>query len=128
MKSAPPRQLHGVAVDAVLQIDLEAAGGAQAHDGRRVEHQRHAVRQHHAGAHELAGQILRLGLALAPVLERDEDGAGVGLVAAADQVEAGDDEGVLDGGIFCHGLAHASPVAAVRFRVAPSGSISAEIR
>jgi hypothetical protein len=51
-----------VAVDAVLHIDLEAAGGAQAHDRRRVEDQRHAVRLHHADAHELAGQILRLGL------------------------------------------------------------------
>ena len=85
-------KLLGIGIAAGLDVGFETAGVAQAADGGRVEHQAEAVRQHHAHAHELLGQVVGAGLPFVPVLQRDEDGAGIGLHAAADDVVTGDDE------------------------------------
>ncbi len=85
-----------VGVAARLQVDLEAAGGADAADRRRVEGEREALAQRAAADHDVARD--RLGgvrAALVPLLQRHEHGSRVGLVAAADQVEADDAERVL---------------------------------
>src|SRR6185436_16464409 len=73
-----------VGIGARLQVHLEAAGGAEAADRRRIERDHHPVAQARALARDVAGHGDRRGvLALVPMLERDEHGGGVGLVAAA---------------------------------------------
>jgi hypothetical protein len=70
-------------------VHLEAAGGAQGEDRRRVERDREALLESAGAAEELADERLRRDLALVPMLERDEDrGRVVAESRAADEIEA----------------------------------------
>jgi hypothetical protein len=89
-------EVLGVAIGPVLHIHLEAAGGAEALDGRRVEDQAHAVGEAHADAHELAGHLAGGHFAFVPGLEDDEGGGDAGPVVAGDEVHAIHEEDVLD--------------------------------
>src|SRR5204863_9949749 len=98
---------YRIRVAARLQVDLEAAGGADAADRRRIEGKRHAVAQAGALLHDVArDQLGSISAALVPFLERHEHGGGVALVAAADEVDADDADGVLHAAVRGDDLHH----------------------
>ena len=97
-----------VAVGAVLHVGLEARRRAQAADRGRVEEQGHAVAQRGGLLPAVGDHVVRGDRALIPGLQGDEHGARVGLVAAADQVEAADREDVLHRGVLHEGFLHAA--------------------
>jgi len=84
---------------AVLEDEFEAAGRADARNRRRIQRQ-------HVGFLDAASQLVdarcqrqravRRAGALAPGLEDDEDGRGVGRVGTGKQIQAGDGERRLD--------------------------------
>ena len=88
-----------IAPTAVLEDEFEAPGGADARNRRRIQRQ-------HVGFLDAARQLvdarrqreraMRRAGALAPGLEDDEDGRGVGRVGTGEQIEAGDGERRLD--------------------------------
>ncbi|MCY1408956.1 hypothetical protein D9M71_242900 [compost metagenome] len=91
-------QLLAGAAAAVLDVRLEAAGGAHAGDGRRVERQHHAILVGRAHAHEGVGQVARVQFrrgALLPVLQWHERHAGVADGAVGEDVETGEGQHVL---------------------------------
>ena len=90
------RQVTGIGVGTVLQVDLEAACRAQPLDGRRVEHQRHALGQLHADTGELLRQHVGRFGPLLPRLEDDEGGGDARAVVAGDEVDTAHEEDVLD--------------------------------
>ena len=87
-------ELCGIVVIARLEIEFEAAGGADATDRRRVHDEAHTLAGLGGRAGEHAAELFRTVFALVPRNQRNEDCAGVGLLAAADEVEAADGEGV----------------------------------
>ncbi|MCY1406143.1 hypothetical protein D9M71_214010 [compost metagenome] len=89
--------LHGAAA-AILDIGLEAAGGAHAGDRRRVERHHDAVLLPGAHLHEGARQVARIKFrrgALAPVLQRHEGHPGVAAGTEGEDVETGEGDHVL---------------------------------
>jgi hypothetical protein len=101
-------QAPRIRIAARLQVHLEAARGSQAADRRGVEGDHHPVAQLRAFLRYVAchGRGRDPGAANVPVLERDEERRGVGLVAAAQQVEADDAHHVLHAGALLRDLAH----------------------
>ena len=96
-----------IRIAARLQVDLEAARSADAADRRRIEGERQAVAQARALLHDVArDQLGAVGAALVPFLERHEHGGGIALVAAADEIEADDADGVLHAAIRGDDLHH----------------------
>ena len=96
-----------IRIAASLQVDLEAARRADAADRRRIESERQAVAQAAALLHDVARDELGgVGAALVPFLERHEHGGGIALVAAADQIEADDADGVLHAAVRGNDLHH----------------------
>ena len=84
---------------AILNIELEAAGGSQAEDRRRIECQHQRFLDAGGLAEQLADQLRRFDLALVPMLLRDKDRRGVVAKAAADEIEAGEGDDVRVCGI-----------------------------
>ena len=95
----------GVGAGTALHVDFEATGLADAANGRRIERERNAVAQRPAFAVDLREDLLRRDRAIFPAFQRNEHGRGVGFVAAADQIEAVDDQHVFNGRMIGqHGL------------------------
>ena len=88
-------ELLRAAVAAVLDVELEAARGAEAEDRRRIEREHQRFLDAGRLAEQLADELRRGHVALVPVLLRDEDRRGVVAEAAADEVEAGERDDVL---------------------------------
>ena len=93
------RHLRRAAVAAVLDVELEAAGGAEAEDRRRIERQHQRFLDACGLAEQFADQLRRSHLAFVPMLLRDENRRGVVAKAPADKVEAGERDDVLVRGI-----------------------------
>ena len=91
-----------IGIGATANIDFETAGGAQAADRRRVDGEGDAVREHEALAADLLHQLQGGLMAILPRFQGHEDGGGIALIAAADQVKTVDDKYVLDGLIAVH--------------------------
>ena len=93
-------QLRGVRAAAVLQHEREAAGRAQAPDGRRIEDEHLSVldlriEPSHQRAHQ-AVDGLGTRLALIPGLEADEGGSVVGDRLTGQQIETADVDDAVD--------------------------------
>src|SRR5690349_13752147 len=89
------REALRTALAAILQIELEAARGAETEDRRRAEGE-HQPFLDAGGLHEkIADQHLGVDLALVPGLLRDEDGGGVVAEVTAEEIEAGKGDHIL---------------------------------
>ena len=104
-----------IAPAAVLQDEFEAAGSADARNRRRIQRQHvgflDGARQLVDARRERERAMRRAG-ALAPGLEDDEDGRGVGGVGAGEEIQASDGEGRLDLRLLAH---HRAEFAGYRF-------------
>src|SRR6185437_17131490 len=88
-------ELLRAAAAVVLDVELVAAGRAEAEDRRRVERQHQRVLDAGGLGEELADELMRGDMALVPRLLRDEQRRRVVAEAAADEVEAGERDDVL---------------------------------
>src|SRR5262249_48705846 len=99
------RQLLDRRVAARLDIKLESACGTAPAYGRRPEGAHGAFANGGAFAGNFARDLIRTDVAVAPMHEPHENGGGVGLVRAADQIDAVDRGDVAHGRLFAHRLA-----------------------
>src|SRR4029077_2923981 len=88
-------ELLGAAFAAILDVELETAGRAEAEDRRRIERQHQRLLDAHRAAEELADEARRGHLALVPGHLDDEDRRRAVAEAAADEVEPGERDDVL---------------------------------
>ena len=94
------RQSGRIVVLLGLKVEFEAAGGADAADSGRIHHEAHAVGLRHADGVELAREGFAARRTLSEIFQGQEDRARVRALAAAEQVEPADGEGVADGRVL----------------------------
>ncbi len=96
--------LRGGASGAIFDLHFETDVQSDAADGGRREHEGEAFLHLAEGSHEVSGEgvggLSGFSGAFVEAVEREEHDAGVGLVGAGEEVEAGDGEGVVDAGGF----------------------------
>src|SRR5258708_2105410 len=85
------REIGDASAGAVFQIEVEAAGGAEADNGRQSESEREAILQAEEALLSIAEHVLQFGggrLALVPGFESGEAGGDVGVPGRGGEVES----------------------------------------